>query len=196
MGQCVGRRPRGRAPGAACSRWRAVPCASCTLVPSSAAPSSRYLRNAPREIRTPTVQTDHKALNLAQDLPDPSERRRNAHLLHAAGRSGRGGRSVCCHGVVTETGRSAGAAFMRPVPDSHNALDRDPLSHRRNRARDVTPLSQRERQTAPERREPRRPRQLALVRPSSTQRRGAVEQVQEIVTHHPCKQMRARSSPE
>jgi hypothetical protein len=28
-------------------------------------------------IRTPTVQTDHKALNLAHDLPDPSQCRRN-----------------------------------------------------------------------------------------------------------------------
>jgi hypothetical protein len=36
---------------------------------------------APMEIRTPTVQTDHKALNLARGLPDPSECRRCAHLI-------------------------------------------------------------------------------------------------------------------
>jgi len=46
------------------------------LVPSSPPPSFRDERNAPREIRTPTVQTDHKALNLARDLLHPSERHR------------------------------------------------------------------------------------------------------------------------
>jgi hypothetical protein len=41
------------------------------------------LRNAPGEIRTATVQAEHKALNLARDLPDPSERRGNEHLFGA-----------------------------------------------------------------------------------------------------------------
>jgi hypothetical protein len=63
----------------------------------------RDRENAPREIRTPTVQTDHKALNLARDLPDPSGWRRFAHLCRAAGRSGLGGRDACCHRVVTAT---------------------------------------------------------------------------------------------
>jgi hypothetical protein len=61
----------------------------------------RQTENAPREIRTPTVQTDHKALNLAREVPDPSERRGYAHLIRAGGRPGRNGRGVCCHGVVT-----------------------------------------------------------------------------------------------
>jgi hypothetical protein len=37
-------------------------------------------QNAPREIRTPTVQTDHKALNLARGVPYPSDGRRDAHF--------------------------------------------------------------------------------------------------------------------
>jgi hypothetical protein len=71
------------------------------FVPSSAAPSSRYGRYAPREIRTPTTRKGHKALNLARGVPDPSDCGRSAHLIRAAGRSGPGGRDVCCHGVVT-----------------------------------------------------------------------------------------------
>jgi hypothetical protein len=39
------------------------------------------LSHAPREIRTPTVQTDHKARNLARNLPDPSECRRRSERL-------------------------------------------------------------------------------------------------------------------
>jgi len=58
-------------------------------------------RNAPRKIRTPTVQTDHKALDLARELPYPSERCGYAHLILAARRSGPGGRGVCCQCVVT-----------------------------------------------------------------------------------------------
>jgi hypothetical protein len=58
---------------------------------------------AERAIGTPTLRTDHNALNLARDLPpDPSECRRNAHLTRAAGRSGPGGRGVCCQCVVTD----------------------------------------------------------------------------------------------
>jgi hypothetical protein len=57
--------------------------------------------NAPREVRTPTVQTDHKALNLARFLAVLSYRPA-AHVSSGDdGRSGTGGRSVCCHGVVT-----------------------------------------------------------------------------------------------
>jgi hypothetical protein len=57
--------------------------------------------DAPREIRTPTVQTDHKALNLAQSLPVRSCRRRSAHCIQDDGRSGPGGQCVRCHGVLT-----------------------------------------------------------------------------------------------
>src|SRR5215210_5113893 len=57
--------------------------------------------NAPREIRTPTVQTDHKALNLAQWLTVLSYRRRHTHCFRDHGRSGPPGQDVCCHGVVT-----------------------------------------------------------------------------------------------
>ena len=48
--------------------------ASDALVPSFAASIFSRPRNAPREIRTPTVQTDHKALNLAR-LPVPPQAR-------------------------------------------------------------------------------------------------------------------------
>ena len=41
--------------------------------------------NAPREIRTPTVQTDHKALNLAREVPVLSYRRRNAGFVRDDG---------------------------------------------------------------------------------------------------------------
>jgi hypothetical protein len=59
------------------------------------------LSDAPREIRTPTVQTDHKALNLARYLPVLPTNRRSQHPVQGHGRSGLGGRGVCCHGVVT-----------------------------------------------------------------------------------------------
>ena len=81
----------------------------------------RRASHAPREIRTPTVQTDDKALNLARDLPDPSERHRYAHLIRAAGRSGPGGRGVCCHGVVTGASRMAASTlppFVQVRPDA------------------------------------------------------------------------------
>ena len=54
-----------------------------------------------RRSERPLGRHPHKALNLARDLPDPSERRRYAHLIRAARRSGLGGQDVCCHGVVT-----------------------------------------------------------------------------------------------
>ena len=37
--------------------------------PTAKNPAFAGLSDAPREIRTPTVQTDHKALNLARDCP-------------------------------------------------------------------------------------------------------------------------------
>ena len=64
-------------------------------------PAFAGLSDAPREIRTPTVQTDHKALNLARRLPVLSYRRRIALSIREGGRFGPGGRGVCCHGVVT-----------------------------------------------------------------------------------------------
>src|SRR5215208_2924603 len=73
----------------------------CTTSESYQLRHDNPLLHAPRETRTPPVQTDHKALNLARGLPDPSECGRYAHLIRAAGRSRRGGLGVCCHGVVT-----------------------------------------------------------------------------------------------
>jgi hypothetical protein len=61
--------------------------------------------DAPREIRTPTVQTDHKALNLAAGMISRSPGQRFAHSIRPARRSGRTGSGVCCHGVVTDGGR-------------------------------------------------------------------------------------------
>src|SRR3954453_6944435 len=79
-----------------------------SLTPLGSRPAretARKASDAPREIRTPTVQTDHKALNLAEALLVLSFYRRIAHSIRRDGRSGPGGQRVCCHGVVISQDR-------------------------------------------------------------------------------------------
>ena len=73
-------------------------------------PAIAGLSLASREIRTPMVQTDHKAPNRAGGLPDPSECRRYAPLVRAAG--GPGPRDWAL--VVTVLSRDAKLAHAPP----------------------------------------------------------------------------------
>jgi hypothetical protein len=95
-----------------CSHPCSVLSATCARVPNAQdgtapqpaeSPAFAGLSHAPREIRTPTVQTDHKALNLARAVPDPSECRRSAHLNPGGWTiwTSWTGRllSRCCHGI-------------------------------------------------------------------------------------------------
>ena len=68
--------------------------------------------------RTPTVQTDHKALNLAQSVPVLSYRCRNAHSVRDDGRSGPGGQCVCCHVLSRAPGSQVCGAGRRARPCS------------------------------------------------------------------------------
>src|SRR5215210_3643571 len=72
--------------------------------------------NAPREIRTPTVQTDHKALNLAR-LPVPPQARSSLSIERGiagvdAVRAGRYSANTCSDYVIQQGfgGRSDGRA--------------------------------------------------------------------------------------
>jgi hypothetical protein len=71
---CAALRCGAAVPGAAGARLR-NPC--------------RHRENAPREIRTPTVQTDHKALNLAPHVP-PVQEGRSRTLWRGSGGVGCG----------------------------------------------------------------------------------------------------------
>jgi hypothetical protein len=57
-------------------------------------------RDAPREIRTPTAQTGHKALNLPGGVRALSRRAACPLTFRARGRFGRRVRHGCCHAVV------------------------------------------------------------------------------------------------
>ena len=98
--------------------------ATCSHVPSGEDGTSLQtaenpvfagLSSASREIRTPTIQTDHKALNLARDLLVLSAGRRNAHSIRDDGRFEPGGQCVCCQSVVTATVMAGSRAESRTV---------------------------------------------------------------------------------
>ena len=86
---------------------------SSSRVSASLAPWYQFGTNFFRGGRAETRKVT-KALNLARDLPDPSECRRYAQLVRAAGRSGPGGQCICCHGVVTGNGIERSFGWVDP----------------------------------------------------------------------------------